>query len=277
MSTVNKFTSKLTETVYKVAMSIPTEGHTLPESYDNHLVHAQRMGAWEQRELLENKLHQYDKETPFHPYRFELYWYTTGRLLTQMARERLITEALKAECDFILMYDDDMTLPMDYAQAMLLDMVEHPEISVLGALAFMRNPPHYPVMYTTLEGYDSTHHTSYYRNQYVKRYPKDTLVECDAVGFGGVAINLDFVRNKMKEPYFMSTTNTGEDIWFCVKAKEAGGRVFMDTRIKLGHLKNPEIVDEDYFEDYIKRTGHDLGVEEKLKYNPLDGVLGEAK
>jgi hypothetical protein len=241
--------------VKKVAISIPTEGHTLPEGYDNHLIHAYRTGAWEERMKWEKR-----------PVRYEFYWYTTGRLLTQMAREKMIRVARDSGMDYIIQYDDDMILPPDFAQQMLLRMEKNPEIDVLGALAFMRTVPYYPVLYTVKKGYDGVRHQDYYFNQSVKRYPKNTLVECQAVGFGGVCIDMSFVREKLKEPYFMSTTQTGEDIWFCVQASEAGGRIFMDTSIKLGHLKNPEIIDEDGYEKWVKETKHDVGEETVEEY-----------
>ena len=235
-------------------MGIPSEGHTLPEAYDNHLINAMRIGAWQEKSKND-------------PIKYEVYWYTTGRMLTQLAREKLITTALEGGMDYLVMYDDDMVLPTNMVQEMMKDMQDHPEIDILGALAFMRNPPHYPVIYSTIDGFDEKNRTPVYIREYVKKYPKDTLVECDAIGFGGVCIKLDFVRKHMIEPYFMSTTGTGEDIWFCYKAKGAGARVFMDTRIKLGHLKNPEIVDEEYFEKWVKDNKHDLGEEVPLKYN----------
>ncbi len=62
-----------TSKVYKVACSIPNEGVTRPESYDNHLVLAHHLGSiskdWE--------------HTGRNP-RYEFYWYTAGRLLTPM-------------------------------------------------------------------------------------------------------------------------------------------------------------------------------------------------
>lgn len=247
-------------------MAIPTEGHTLPEAYDNHLLHAQRIGAFEARQEYENKLAKFDKKVKFHKVRYEFYWHTTGRLLTQLAREKLCEAAVKGNCDYIIMYDDDMVLPPNFAQDMLETMQRNPKIDVLGALAFMRNAPHYPVIYSTIEGYDPVAHSEYYIREFVKRYPKNTLVECDAVGFGGVGIKVDLLK-KLKAPWFMSTTGTGEDVWFCYRAKrDANARIFMDTRIKMGHLKNPEIVDEDYFEKWTKDNKHDLGEEVPHKY-----------
>jgi len=236
--------AKKTEIVYKVAMGIPTEGHTLPEAYDNHLINSFRLGG------LQEKM-KYEKQSP----RYEFYWYTSARLLTQMARERLIREALSSGCDYLIMYDDDMVLPPDMALSLLTTMQEHPEIDVLAPLAFMRSAPHKAVIYNVIEGYDSVRHQEYYINTFYENYPRNKVVECDAVGFGAVCIKLAMAR-KMKDPYFMSTTQTGEDIWFCVNAKrQAKARIFMDTRIKLGHLANPQIIDEDYRDKYIKDHG----------------------
>lgn len=243
----------------KVAICVPNEAYIQPESYDNHLVHAMRTGAWVAKM-------RYEKRDPS----YEIHWYTTGRLLTQAAREKFLRLAVTEGMDYVIMYDSDMVLPPDFSRQMVTVMEEHPEIDVLGALAFMRTPPHYPVIYNLIEGYDQKRHSEYFINQNVKRYPKDTLVECDAVGFGGVIINMEFVRKKLIDPYFMSTTPTGEDLWFCFKVKEAGGRVFMDTRIKLGHIKNPEIIDEEGFEEWVKKTNHDLGPVVPNKYTQYD-------
>lgn len=244
--------------VIKVAMGIPSEGHTLPEAYDSHLLQAFHQG----------KLEESQKASGRNP-RYEFYWYTTGRLLTALAREKLITVALEAGCDYCMMYDDDMIIPSDMTERLLQDMEDHPEIDVLGALAFMRNPPHYAVIYVQTEGYDPILHQSYFHNEFSKNYPKDSLVECDAVGFGAALIRLDTVR-KMKPPYFFSTTGSGEDIYFCYQVKKAGGRVFMDTRVKLGHLSSPKIIDENTFEEYAKEHNLDLGED-------LTAYRGEAR
>ena len=69
---------------------------------------------------------------------------------------------------------------------------------------------------------------------------------------------MDIIK-KMKPPYFFSTTGSGEDIYFCMKSRqEAGARIFMDTRVKLGHLGKPIIIDEAYFEKWIKDNKHEI-------------------
>jgi hypothetical protein len=233
--------------VFKVAISVPNEAFISPEAYENHIMLAAHQGKLE-------KEWEYKKRNP----RYEFYRFTTGRLLTPMAREKLIKEAIKGGMNYIVMMDNDMLYPIDFLEKMLEDIEKHPEIDILAPLAFMRSAPHYAVMYTLLDGYDSTTHTEYYINQFVKKYPKNKLVECDAVGFGAVLIKMDIFK-KMKEPYCFSTTGTGEDIYLCYKArKEAKARVFMDTRIKLGHMGHTVIIDEEYREKYAKEHGEEI-------------------
>ena len=58
---------------------------------------------------------------------------------------------------------------------------------------------------------------------------------------------MDLFR-KMERPWFMSTSSAGEDINFCHKAGEAGFKIYMDTRVKLGHLGYHKIITEATYE-----------------------------
>lgn len=255
--------------VYKVAIAIPNESQIQTEAYDNHLVSAMRLGGMQER-------WRYEQRNP----RYEFSWFTAGRMLTQMAREKLMEVALAAGMDFIVMYDDDMMLPPDMVIKLIEDMEQHPEIDVLAPLAFMRSAPHYAVMYTVKEGFDPIRREEYFINHWVVNYPKNKLVECDAVGFGAVIIRMSMVK-KMTKPFFMSTSPTGEDILFCVNAKkQAKARVFMDTRIKLGHLGDPILIDEDYYDQFVRVHGVEIpdtkykyaidAYDVKNKYNSLE-------
>jgi len=240
--------------VLRVAISIPNESYVPVQSYDNHLLIANHLGKLE-------KQWEYEKRSP----RYEFGWFTTGRLLTSFAREQLAKNALKQNFDFILMMDNDMLYPIDFVECMLFDMWQNPKMDVLAPLAFMRNPPHYAVMYSIIEGYDHDLKQDYFINTFVKKYPRNKLVECDAVGFGAALIRTSLLK-KMKAPYFFSTTGVGEDIWFCHKAKkEADARIFMDTRIKLAHLGNQVIIDEQFRDDYIKENKEIL--DKEYNYN----------
>ena len=88
--------------VVKVAVGIPTEGHTGAEAYHNRLLMAFYLGALER----ETKFAGADVQ-------FEFYLHSAGRLFTPMAREKLVDSALRIDADYIFMIDDDMLAPQD--------------------------------------------------------------------------------------------------------------------------------------------------------------------
>lgn len=249
----------MTDKLLRVAMSVPNESYIPVESYDNHLNLASHIGRLQET-------WKWEKRSP----RYEFGWFTTGRLLTPYAREKLAESAIREKFDFLLMMDNDMLYPIDFVECMLLDMEQHPEIDILAPLAFMRNKPYFAVMYMTHDGYDPETHQPYFISEFVKNYPKNKLVECDAVGFGAVLIRMSLIK-KMKPPYFMSTAGSGEDIWFCHTAKEkADARIFMDTRIKLAHLGTPLVIDETLRDKYMKENKEDVSNEHN--YNKYKSV-----
>jgi hypothetical protein len=239
-----EFSEKPDPSVKRVLVGIPLKGHTPPESYHDRMLMAYNMGGKE----IEQK---YAKESP----RYEFFWVSVGEIFVPYAREMMADAAIKYNCDYVFSVDDDMMAPAD----LFYQLVKH-DVDIVAPLAFTRNPPHRPVMFSVIEGYDSVMHAPYYINNPVHNYPKDTLVECDAVGFGAVLIKTEVLKG-MKKPWFMGTPGAGEDVHFCVQAKKAGFRVFMDTATKLGHLSHPTIVTEKYSQEYNKLTA-----EEKDKF-----------
>lgn len=251
--------------IVKVSVSIPNEGLTIPPAYDNRLLLACHLGTLQVLSHL--GMHDYKGVHYDFPddVEFEFYWSTVGRVLTPLARERLTEWAVEGNVDYMLMIDDDMIVPMD-----LFERLYRHNVDVVAPLAFMRVSPHRPVIYRVEEGYDPLMRSDYYIPHTVNNYPKDTLVECDAVGFGAALIKMDVVR-RMEKPWFMSTTASGEDLWFCFKAKKAGARVFMDTSTKLGHLGFPPVIQEADFEREFKAE------EFRKTYGDWLGKKGEVK
>lgn len=178
--------------------------------------------------------------------RYEFIWLTVGEIFVPFAREQLADSAVRLGADYLFMIDDDQLAPPE----MFYDLVKH-DVDIVAALTHTRNPPHNPVIYEAIEGYDQVVHQSYYINNTVKSYPRNCLVECDAVGFGAVLIKRE-VLDGVAHPRFMSSSPTGEDILFCNKAKKAGFRVFMDTAVKMGHLGPRTVITEEYADTYNK-------------------------
>jgi hypothetical protein len=243
--------------VVRVLVSIPTMGYCHVQAYCNRLINFMHMGKLEERgkafiEAMDAGLNPsgsmqtglIDNGSGFK--RFEFLFAVIGRIFTPVAREEAAKLCLEWNCDYLYMIDDDMICP----DTMFEQLYAH-NVDIIAPLAFTRNYPHKPVIYSCVEGYDQVSKKDYFMNTTIMNYPKDKLVECDAVGFGAVLIKRH-VLEKMETPRFMSTCGTGEDILFCYKAKKSGFRVYMDTACKLGHLSHPINVDEDYVEKNVR-------------------------
>lgn len=224
------------EKVYKVLVGIPLKGHTPPKSYHDRMLMFKYLGHREEQDYQEKKLVRYCFSVGM-----------VGEILVPYAREVLARQAVESGCDYLFMIDDDMLAPPD-----LFYKLAENDKDICAALAFTRNPDHKPVIYQVIEGRDPMGN-DYYQNTFVVNYPKDTLVQCDAVGFGAVLIKVDVLK-KIPSPWFMGLVGTGEDITFCYKAKKSGFEVWMDTRIKLGHLGDPTIVTEEYASNWLNLT-----------------------
>lgn len=225
------------EKVYKVVVGVPLMGGTPAQSYHDRLLMFKYLGHREEDDY-------HNKVSPRYCFSLNV----TGDILVQYAREQFAESVIALDADYLLMIDDDMLAPPD-----LFFRLAANDKDICAALAFTRNPDHKPVIYDVIEGFDPVTKNDYYINKFAMNYPRDTLVECDAVGFGAVLIKRKVIE-AMKTPRFMGLTGCGEDITFCYKAKKLGFQVWMDTRIKLGHLGAPTIITEDYADQWTKLT-----------------------
>lgn len=209
----------------RVLFAIPRAGFTQVEAVDNQLDMAKYMGMLQAQG------------------KFEFYFATIGRVFVAKAREEFCAYAIKEECDYLFMVDDDMVCPHD----LFYRLYQH-DVDIVAPLAFQRREPYFPVIYVQREGWDEIRKEKYFANEIVKNYPKDKLFQCDATGFGAVLIKTEVLK-KMKTPRMMSTAACGEDILFCYNARDShGAKVFVDTSIKIQHLGSPVIVDETLYE-----------------------------
>ena len=229
--------------IVKILFGIPNEGHTECQAYDNRMEMTFHLGNLQVLSSL--GLNEYDGRKfnipPGVEYQFSIA--TVGQVLTPLARERLAEHAYEDGFDYLFMVDDDMLVPVDLFEKLVIH-----DVDICAALAFTRSAPHKPVVYNLEPGWDAVRGARYYINHSVPTYPKDQLVRCDAVGFGAVLIKVKVLK-EMKKPWFMSTSGAGEDIWFCHKAGEAGFKVYMDTATKLGHLGYPKVITEAVYEN----------------------------
>jgi len=229
--------SKNDDRIIDVAVGICLKGHTPPKAYHDRMLMSFCMG---QRES-EDKL---NKVSP----RFRFQWFFVGEVFVPFAREQLAQATLNYKCDYLFMVDDDMVVPFDTFYRLAAN-----DKDICAALAFTRNPNHLPVAMITREGFDPASKRPYCFKDNIMAYPRDTLFQCDAVGFGAVLIKRKVIET-MPKPWFMSTSPTGEDILFCNEARKCGFEVWMDSRIKTGHLGDSIIITEEYADNWNKLT-----------------------
>lgn len=177
---------------------------------------------------------------------FKFFTGNTGRLAVNYARELMANESIKQGMDLVLMMDDDQIIPKNMFERLYATM-QKTGADIVSPMVTQRVHPFHPVMWK--QSYSEIDGKKYINNEFVSDYDPNSVVEVDAVGFGVVLIKTEAIK-KIKAPRFFSNTHLGEDIFFCIKARgEAGAKIVMDTSIKVGHMRPPEMATE---WDYIK-------------------------
>src|SRR5574343_15556 len=181
----------------------------------------------------------------------------TEREVIQWARNNLARNALHWKCylddkpfTHVLWLDADHVFNPDLACVLARQFV-NPEIDMISALYYGRLAPYLPVAYVK-DG-----NPSKYTHYPLIEVP-NWLWEVDAVGFGALMMKLD-VFKRVPEPWFTLESNAGEDIAFCVKAKEHGVRIFLEGQYKLGHFGERQIVTEAVYRSHLEKNREQYG------------------
>lgn len=192
-----------------------------------------------------------------------------GKVIRQMIVKGNILTLQRNECvwrmegDFLIFIDDDMVwdanaLGLLYASYKeLRAMVEGPII--LGGLCVKRSAPHEPTLFMRERPGEGSYN-------FLEQWETD-LVEVDATGMAFCLIEKEVfeaivgspmppltVRNQAEPyPFYRWDGRVGEDLAFCADAKAAGARVFVDTRIKIGHLGEVNLGIRDFWAQVAQR------------------------
>ena len=170
------------------------------------------------------------------------------------ARNLMVQQCLDLHLDRVHFVDDDVLLPDN---AWMLYTHTAP---IVAGMYVARQLPHTPQMYT--KSTQPEHEGKYWP---VLEWSQD-LLEVDAVGAGCLLVDtgvfmaltkrwddlrrqasmlLEAADPSMLEvlglsmamsPWFEFTDRRGEDFYFCERAKAAGYRIFVDTRVQCAHL-----------------------------------------
>jgi len=153
-----------------------------------------------------------------------------GLSLVYIARETAAKTFLEGNYDALLFVDSDMVCPID----MLVRLIEADK-DIVSGLAFKRFPPYEPCIFKKCDREGT---------EFWLDYPKG-LIEIQGVGMACTLIKRK-VFEAVPQPWFFPEPNIGEDLAFCIRAREAGYKIYCDTNLICGHVGNFVVTEEFY-------------------------------
>ena len=151
-------------------------------------------------------------------------------------RNKCVDRFLESDCTHLLFVDSDTVITQDALRCLLAD-----DKPVVSAVIYRKSNG-----YTPCFGYWEAE-TSLYRIPLPFEYNK--LLKVDIVGTGFLLIKRE-VFEKVKSPWFQchEEGNAWEDVSFCLKCRDAGVSVYVDTGVHLGHLSDNFVITNETYE-----------------------------
>lgn len=164
------------------------------------------------------------------------YSYSESSLIYD-SRNTVSKKAIAEGFDRVLWLDSDMTFAPDTFERLSKHLDEGRDF-VCGFYV-TRKPPFKPCIYKDVGlTIDKEKNEGTPRAETYFDYPKDSLFEIAACGFGGVMMTVDLLKEVDKKcgiP-FSPIYGFGEDLSFCIRTKELGHTMYCDSSIKFGHV-----------------------------------------
>jgi hypothetical protein len=157
------------------------------------------------------------------------------------ACNKLAQEGLMNNVDYIFWTENDMLNPFDC----ITKLYENKK-DICSGLYFLRGAGYMPCMWM----YNENPKKSKYEMTPVCLFPENEVINIDVPGMGCVLYNADIFR-KLDEPWFdLKQGGYGQDVYFYRKVKDAGIKVYVDTKVQCEQLGDKIIVG---IEDYRKK------------------------
>jgi glycosyltransferase involved in cell wall biosynthesis len=153
-------------------------------------------------------------------------------------RNGLIEIAQAHGCRWIWFLDDDLVLPPD-ALLRLLPHLEREDVDAVVPLSFNRGQPFEALWFAANEFEQAKTF-----GLMTQLPPPGPLVPLAACTFGGLLVKMSAIA-RMPKPYVTigqyHPERWNDDVWFCRHLTEAGGRIWGDASVRLGHTTDTEL------------------------------------
>lgn len=139
--------------------------------------------------------------------------------------------------DWICFMGDDHVFSPEMVLKLLVQMYKN-DLDIIVPLCFRRSFPPAPVIYT----YEEKDGSDLWYPINLDDHPEGGLIEIDACGSAGMIVRQRVITKMLEEgkmPWFeLGVGQSGEDLYFCKKAKDLGFKVHCDLDMSLGHIVN---------------------------------------
>lgn len=199
----------------------------------------------------------------------QLHYFDKSGVRTDRNRNIILEQALARDIDYILWLDVDMIYPYD----IICKYLEN-DFDVMGCLYFKRAEPFSPIGY--IKGDNPA---KPYKPLDPRLLPEDTVIEVDALGFGGMMVNMNVYKTMGEDkwmkysdnfhlPYETDEPKFTHDILFCKTAQEYGAKIMLHTGVKPAHMGEIAIV-----EKHWEWERNEVGEENKPSREPRIAVI----
>mgnify|MGYP002623956240 CR=1 FL=1 len=172
------------------------------------------------------------------------------------ARNEICKKAVDGGYDRILWLDSDMVFPSNLLERLSKRMDEGYDF--VSGLYFTRKKPILPTIFNEIKmEEDEENHKKVAKIRAYMDYPRDSIFEIEACGFGCVMMKTSLAEGVTKNfglP-FSPVLGFGEDISFCMRATKLGKKLYCDSGIKLGHVGYTVITETTYREAMESEDG----------------------
>lgn len=166
------------------------------------------------------------------------------------SRNQLTEIARASECEFIFFLDSDMTFKGDTLKRLLEDAEEN-QLDIVTGLCFTRKLPIRTAIFKKCEYSQDADGQLFPDAVNYMDYPKDELFPVEACGMACCLIRMSCVDDVLKNfglP-FSPAQGFGEDLSFCIRARELGHKIYCDSRVKIGHIGKTVITEEVFLKE----------------------------
>lgn len=157
-----------------------------------------------------------------------------------------LTEIARANgSEYIFFLDSDMTFRGDVLKRLLADAEEN-NIDIVTGLCFTRKQPIRTAIFKKCEYSQDEDGQLFPDAVNYMDYPKDELFPVEACGMACCLIRMSCVDDVLEHfglP-FSPAQGWGEDLSFCIRARELGHKIYCDSRVKVGHIAKTVITEE---------------------------------